>query len=134
MQNVTVKFTTPDYEMIFNDIYSIAASTEGGHFVIMPNHEKFIMSLCSGDVVLKDISSVTTIIVVANAVLSICDNKCNIIADIAFIFNKDKIKQLKEVQKLFEKNISNVIHDKFLYDILDQDLKFMSRYYNENIS
>ncbi|QXK91900.1 hypothetical protein HL033_04080 [Neoehrlichia mikurensis] len=135
MQSITVKFTTPDCEIIFDNIYSLSTSTNNGKLVIMPNHEKFIMNLCPGFVILNDIFNVTTNVIAASAILSVYDNMCNIVADIAFVYNKSNIKRLKEIKNLFEDNIPNVIDNKLLFNILSQDLKFINKVLNcENIS
>ncbi|AAV86647.1 hypothetical protein BKM88_02565 [Anaplasma marginale] len=124
MECFSVEFVSPERKLTFADVSSLSARTPTGALMVMAHHERAVMDLLPGGVVLRDASSVIDIVVVSNAVMSIKDNTCSVMADIIVLSKDCAEEKLLGVRDVIEK----ATHDGgLLGELARVDLEFINR-------
>ncbi|WP_041651172.1 ATP synthase subunit epsilon [Anaplasma centrale] len=124
MECFNVEFVSPERRLDFADVYSLSARTPTGALTVMAHHERALMDLLSGEVVLKNASGVLDVIMVSNAVMSIGDNTCAIMADMVLLSKDGAEDKLKNVRDVMSKATPS---DGILGELARVDLEFIDR-------
>ncbi|ASI47700.1 MAG: hypothetical protein AB8U69_01925 [Anaplasma ovis] len=124
MECFGVEFVSPERKLTFVDVCSLSARTPTGALMVMAHHERAVMDLLPGGVVLRDVSSVVDIIVVSNAVMSIRDNVCNIMADMIVLSKDCAEEKLRSVKDAIEKA---ALDGGLLGELARVDLEFINK-------
>ena len=124
MECFSVEFVSPERKLTFADVCSLSARTPTGALAVMAHHERAVMDLLPGGVVLRDASSVIDIVVVSNAIMSIRDNVCGIMADMVML-SKDCVEEkLRSVRDVIEKA---ALDGGLLGELARVDLEFINQ-------
>ncbi|MGN7661062.1 MAG: F0F1 ATP synthase subunit epsilon [Anaplasma sp.] len=93
-----VVLISPDRRLDFSNVCSLSARTSAGAFMVMAHHERSVMDLVQGEVVLRgDGGRVIDVVLMSNAVMSVGDNECTIVADFVLTSEERDSERLKSI-------------------------------------
>ncbi|MGN7678718.1 MAG: hypothetical protein ACTJLL_03095 [Anaplasma sp.] len=125
MEYFSVVLISPDRRLDFSNVCSLSARTNAGAFMIMAHHERSVMDLVQGEVVLRgDGDRVIDTVLMSNAVMSVEENKCTIMADFMLTSEERDSEKLKSIKDSISEAAAN---EGLLGELAKKDLVFINK-------
>lgn len=104
MEYLAVEFVSPGNKASFSGVRSLTARTEVGELTVMAKHERSVMSLLPGSVVLKKEDGNEDIVLTSGATLSIRGGVCYVMAEVFLLpeeVSKEELQRFRgEIAKM----------------------------------
>ncbi|QJC27481.1 ATP synthase epsilon chain [Anaplasma platys] len=104
MECLAVEFVSPCKKADYPSVRSLTARTVRGEFTVMARHEKSVMSLLPGFIVLKKEDGGEVMVLASGVTLTIKDNMCCVISEVFVLPEESSQEELRrfrdEVAKL----------------------------------